>query len=148
MTIKSELLALQDEEGILDPKGVVDWARKHKKSALHGAFTWDDAKAADEYRIWEARRLIRIHIVTDDGEPEFVSLSIDRPGGGGYRSVSDVLSNRNLSDVMLRDALSDLERVRARYARVKELTSVWNEVDKAKRVAKEKQAARSVAPAA
>ena|SRR5208283_6225816 len=130
MSVESELLALKDGEGLIHPRDVVDWASGHKRSDLYKQFTWDDAKAADEYRLWEARRLIKIHIVSDEGEPQVVSLSIDRKEGGGYRDIGDVTKSRDLSEIMLQDALDELQRVRARYARVKELVSVWSEVDK------------------
>jgi hypothetical protein len=88
------------------------------------------AKAAKEHQFWQIRRLIAIHITVPDGTPQIVSLSIDRYDGGGYRRVSDVLRDQALSEIMLRDALADLERVRLRYARVKELAAVWVAVDK------------------
>ena len=60
-----------------------------------------------------------------------MSLSYDRPRGGGYRNVSDVVSNRKLSAIMLDDALAELRRVQARFRHVQELTRVWVEIDKA-----------------
>src|SRR5579864_8863396 len=66
MTIASELLDLEDEDGLIDPTTVVDWARDNPASALHGAIEWDDAIAAHAHRLWQVRRLVAIHIVTDD----------------------------------------------------------------------------------
>lgn len=129
--IRRELLALpRDKQKRLQASTVISWAKKNPKSELHAQFEWDDEIAAYEHRLWQARRLITIHIVDDAGEPEFVSLRIDRSTrGGGYRSISDVISSRKLSQIMFDDALADLNTVRERYRRVLELVDVWNLVD-------------------
>lgn len=128
--IREELQAIAKATrgGILHAARVVDWARDHKKSALHSRFVWDDRKAAREFRLYQARHLIQLYVVDASGDAEFVNLTIDRAGGGGYRPVVDVLSNKQLSIVMLSDAVAELRRVQQRYARVRELTSVWAEL--------------------
>ncbi len=138
--IKHELAALQKSAkgGILHASQVVEWAEKNRKSALHSQFEWDNSKAADEYRLWQARRLIVLNIVSEDSSPQVVSLRFDRPRGGGYRAMNDVVEREDLSRMMLEDAMADLRRVRDRYQLVKELTAVWAEVEKveAKRLKK------------
>lgn len=128
--IKNELLAIQrgSADRMLHAKAVVAWARKNKGSALHGQFEWNDAKAADQYRLWQARYLIKLHIVQEDGAPQIVSLTFDRVKGGGYRAMEDVIAKRDLSEFMLDDALAELKRMEFRYERVRQLTSVWREV--------------------
>lgn len=130
--IRIELLALQQKskDGMLYPKRVVAWAKANPKSALHRQFTWDDSKAAAEYRLWQARRIIKVVIIDESQEPTVVSLSIDRQRGGGYRSVDNVIGSKELCAVMLRDAIGELQRVRERYQHVRQLTSVWAELDK------------------
>lgn len=128
MSIKDELVALK-AKGVLLPEAVVEWARKHPKSALHAAIEWDDSNAAESYRVWQVRRLIAIHVIDDDGERRFVSLSIDRVKGGGYRDVAEVAVDPELGSVMLADALAELKRVRAKYNRVKALSVVWQAVE-------------------
>lgn len=131
--IRHELLALQEAstDGLLHAERVVEWARENPESALHRAIQWDDVKAADEYRLWQVRRLIALNVVSGDGAPLVVSLSIDRNDGGGYRSISDVAKSKPLMEIMLDDALRELERVKARYARVRALSDLWSKVDEA-----------------
>ncbi len=131
MSLKSELMALQSaaDQGILHAEAVVSWARMHPDSALHRSIQWDDAIAAREHRLWQARQLIQLHIRDERGEPLMVSLSIDRQGGGGYRPIADVAKTPELREIMLSDALSELERVQAKYARVKELETVWQQAE-------------------
>jgi hypothetical protein len=142
MTVRDELLAIQAKsaDGMLHGRTVVAWARTNKRSALHQEFEWDDARAGHQYRLWQARRLIALEIVADDSTAQVVSLRFDRSRGGGYRAISDVLSSRELSERMLADALADLERVKERYRFVKELCSVWEELDRVKESRKRKAA--------
>ena len=135
MSVRDELLAIQarDPDGILRVEAVHAWARRNPRSALHTAIEWDEAKAAREYQYWQIRRIIQLNIISDTGEPQLVSLVIDRVKGGGYRSVADVLTDKALSQAMLADALQELERVQMKYARVKELTSVWEAVGRVRK---------------
>ena len=135
VTIKSELLLIKEasQDGMLHAETVVEWARDNTNSALHKALEWDDVRAAEEYRIAQVRQLIRIHVISEDGVPQLVSLTFDRTKGGGYREVSDVLKSRDLAEIMLADALGELERVRAKYERVKDLMPVWEQVERVRR---------------
>lgn len=129
MTIRTELLNLQTQSGgLLHAEKVVSWAKNNPKSDLHGSFEWNNDKAADEYRIWQARRLIAIHVVSEEGIRQLVSLTIDREQEGGYRHIDAVLQNQSLRGVLLADALADLERVRLKYEGLVELARVWDEV--------------------
>ena len=136
MTVKDELLTLQakDPDSILRVEAIHVWAKSHPRSALYAEIEWNTAKAAQEYQFWQIRRLIQLNITSEDGEPQIVSLVMDRSKpGGGYRSISDVLSSKALSMAMLNDALQELERVRVKYQRVKELTAVWEAVGKVRK---------------
>lgn len=136
MTIKDELLAIQakSSDGMLRVEDVHKWAKAHPKSELYSSIEWDKDKAALEHQYYQIRKLIVLHITTEDGEPQIVSLTIDRSKpGGGYRRVADVVANRNLSKIMLQDALNELERIQTKYARITELTSVWAAADKIRR---------------
>lgn len=140
-TIKAELLAIQarSKDRMLHPSVVVEWAEKHKDTSEIGRqLEWNNRKAAHAYRLWQVRQLIQLHVVSETSEPVFVSLRVDRASMGGYRRIDDVLTNRDLSRMMLEEALADLERLRENYRRVVALTSVWQEVDKVKAKAKPK----------
>lgn len=130
MSIKSELLAIKGKRKLLKPKAVVDWAKSHPESKLHGCFTWDVDKASYEYWLWQARQLITVHVRTEDKKPLMVSLSVDRVSpGGGFRVIDEVLQEADLVAVMLADALKELTRVRDKYDYLKALKPVWDGLD-------------------
>lgn len=133
MTIETELLALKNPEGFIVAEEAVEWAQGNPTSKLHGCLEWDDATAGHNWRVWQVRRLIAIHIVSGEGVRQTISLTIDRSrDGGGYREMGDVLPVKSLRDAMMEDALRDLDRVQARYKMLQDLAEIWAAKDKVK----------------
>lgn len=130
MTIKTEIEALK-QDGIIHAEAVESWAKANPESALHRALEWDAEKGAYQYRLYQIRRLIQIHVVEEDRTPKVVSLSIDRTRGGGYRDLREVAATPDLLEILLRDAIGELRRVQAKYAMIKALAKVWGAVDDA-----------------
>lgn len=133
--ILDELQAIEERDGILKPEAVVEYA-KNPETELHKHFTWDDSEAGQRYRVWQARKLIRVTVtMVNTGEKQieavaFVSLTIDRNHGGGYRSIANVLTDSELKARMLNDALKELQIFRKKYAELKELAAVFDAIDK------------------
>jgi hypothetical protein len=121
---------------VLKPEDVVEAARP-KTSPLHDRFTWDDNVAAEQYRLWEARQLIRttIQYIEIGGEEKrcrvFCSLTPDRTEeGGGYRETTAVLSNKKYRAQLLADAYAEMKFFAAKYDRLQELAGVIREINK------------------
>jgi len=122
--VAKELLALE-RNGLIRAKEAVEWARRHPRSDLHAALEWDDSTAAELYRIQQVRSLIAIFIEPVHQTRQFVSLSIDRVEGGGYRRIESVMNTPTLRQTLLEDALHDLERAKEKYQMLQELDAVW-----------------------
>lgn len=130
-------IAESDEHGRLHPEDIVEHA-KARGSVLHDYFTWDDGRAAHQWRINEARDLIRSYAVVVEQVPPittraWVSLKPDRLQGGGYTSIGRILSQKEQHAQMLRDALEDFESLRLRYEKLHELQPVFAAVRKVRR---------------
>ena len=141
--IADELLALKNETGVINPAAAVAWARENKKSTLHANLEWDDGIAGERWRVSQVRQLIAIHIVDAEGGRRFVSLSIDRKhdGSNGYRSLEDIVGRPDLREIMLKDALADLERMQERYKKLSELEPVWQQAEAVRKTRSRKAAA-------
>jgi hypothetical protein len=131
--IVKELAGIYRAEGILRPESVVS-AASDPASPLHPCFTWDDAKAGHEYRLEEARRLIRCTVTmlpaAEQSYRAFVSLGSDRAKpGGGYRSTVHVMTSAASRAELLEQALSEMKRWQARYATLVELSPVFEALD-------------------
>ncbi len=144
--VLSELETIRQRHGgLLRPADVERFAR-NTKTALHARFTWDNDVAGYQYRLWEARQLIRVTVSVMPGTERscrtFVSLMDDRTQeGGGYRITADLLSDEEGRQRLLDEALEELEVFRRKYRNLKELAAVFAEMDKIAAPKKRKQIA-------
>jgi hypothetical protein len=122
--------------GVLQAEDVVEFAR-NKRTALHEEFEWDDSLAAQQHRIEQARRVIRLTLTVVESPagtqaiPMYVSLVSDRQQpGGGYRPLVDVMSAEDMREELLRQALGDLKSVRKRYEQLQELRPIFRAIEK------------------
>ncbi len=118
----------KDNGGLLKPEVVVQFAR-NSKTALHSAFEWSDSKAAEGYRLWQARQVIVSVQMLErkTGKPiqVMVSLESDRRNGGGYRRLSQVLSQKKLREQLLQQAWRDFQYWKEKYEKLKELAPLF-----------------------
>ena len=124
-------------KGRLTPKAVVNAARD-PKSPLHRHFEWDNTKAAEAFRLEQARAIVRV-IRIDDADTAGTTvrafLSVGEKTGVSYRTLDDVRSSADLKAIVLRQAERDLKAFEDRY---RELSDICEVV----RTAREKIAAR------
>ena len=87
----------------LSPPDVVEAARP-KKAPLHAAFEWDNGQAAEQYRLFQARRLIRsVYVVSDEAtEPSTPAYVHIEPLN--YQPVSLVVERIDLFEAALAEA--------------------------------------------
>jgi len=109
----------------LHPEDVIQAAR-NPESPLHDKFTWDDSKAADEYRLIQARRLIamvKISIPSGGGEVKTVrAYHALRSEKKGYRHTKDIVTSKDLRDALLSQLVADLERIKDTYEAMRKLS--------------------------
>ena len=134
--------------GILRAVDVVE-AAMSEDNPLHDRFEWDDTKAGYEYRIWQARQLIRYVVITVPKYKKpiiaYVSLKGDRhEEGGGYRAIVDVLSDKVQREILLREALQDLAVWQAKYEELTELVPIFRNIERYR--AREAKKAETVKP--
>ena len=123
---------LADDDGLIKPERVVEAARP-KTSPIHDQFEWNNTEAAEKYRLLQASELIRVSVeIIDCGgnrDPvvvrAFTSLTTERGENGGYRATVQVLSNKQMREQMLADAIAELQAFERRYAILKELAEVF-----------------------
>lgn len=112
--------------GHLTPAAVVD-AAKDRKSVLHRHFEWDDAVAANQFRLDQARSVIRaIHVENADASSGMARafVSIREKDGTSYRSMEDVLASSDLQSRLLAKAEADLIAWEHRYQSLEEVCNL------------------------
>lgn len=134
--ISNELKRLAESHGgELRPQVVVDAARS-ADSPLHHSFEWNDSEAAENWRLQQARMLIRAVVTFEHVGKKavpcrvFVSLTPDREeNGAGYRLSTSVMSDATHREQLLADALAEMQRFREKYRRLAELAKVFEAMD-------------------
>jgi len=136
-----ETIRKRSKDGMLHPKEIVEFA-KDEDTALHDKFEWDDTKAAYEYRLWQARQLIKVVVKiiphTNIETSVYVSLKRDRANEGGYRPIADVLTDERLRNDLLTDAFEDFQIWKRKYRLVKELIPIFEAAEKVQKKTKKK----------
>jgi len=129
MDYTTELEQIREaNDGVLRAVDVVEYARD-PGTALYQRFEWNDTKAAEQYRLWQARELIRVVVHTrptnDASTRVYVSLADDRRNdGGGYRTLDEVMRSKTMREALLKQAHADMVRFETTYRQLSELASV------------------------
>ena len=127
------------------PQAVVEHAR-NRRSPLHKLFEWRDEKAAESWRLQQARWLVAsIYVESMDGTTEDVSLerarafhSINR-NERGYHDVEAIRNDAGLQFRLMEQADKDLLAIKGRY---RMLADVCDAVDLARRRIAERSGTR------
>ena len=124
---------IEKEKGKVTHQDLVDVARP-KKSAIHGLFEWDDSKAAEKYRLDQARQILHnLTIVRENKEPIRAYVNIVKSTGikniGHYANIQSAMENEQSREVVLANALAELQAFQRKYSELKELARLFMEID-------------------
>ena len=126
-TVLVELLAIYEQHSTVTPELVLE-AATPDEHPLHDEFTWDDTEAAHNYRLNEARSLIRsvkIRPVDPEAPSDAVRafVSVRPPSGpSNYQPterVDDAMSQR----LVLAQMRRDIDTLKRRYGH---LAAFWD----------------------
>lgn len=131
--VGEELEQIEKEDGgRITPVAVVERA-KSSNSVLHSFFEWDDSKAAEQHRLWQARSLIGAVVVRSykdqETKPVRAFVNVSGEEGREYLGIVSVMSDDEKRAAMLRDAKEELEEWRERYRGLQEFARVFDAID-------------------
>lgn len=117
-------------EGFLDEKDVVAEA-SNRSSALHPYFEWNDKRAANEYRLDQARDLIRSIVVSypesqNESVRYYVSVKPSEDQEARYYPTELAVKNEDMRQNILAAALRDMKSFMKRYEQLQELSKLFN----------------------
>lgn len=134
------LAAIEQREGRLDPSDVVTEARSIE-SPIHPYFEWDDAKAAGEYRLEQARGLVRAVVVVRVEEverpPIRAFVSVKRDGERTYAPIDNVLTNPDLRAQAFAEIRGEICSLRRKLTAWEELARALELTDEIEQVVKQ-----------
>ena len=130
------LSELEKREGKLTPELVLNESRD-ENAVLHPCFEWDDEKAAESYRLWQAGKILRditVTIVREEHEPKIVRAYVNvtdqqKHEKGAYVSLNVAMNNGDYKAQVLKNALYELQTFKNKYADYVELEKVFIAID-------------------
>ena len=143
MSAREALVALVERDGSITPASVLDEARD-EASPLHTHFEWDDSEAAEQYRLVQARGLIRRYKVTVEVKPDtFVKVrqfssvpAADPDDGTDYVLTSEALKDDVQRDFIFQQCIREIATLRAKYGALVDFDAALRESIGAKRTRK------------
>ena len=127
----------KSNNGEITPENILEKARL-KKSPLHKAFNWDDKKAANQFRLYEARNMSRCLNITIKEKPErpvqwlavvTVARPDEQPARKVYKSIEDILKDPVSRDELLSRAITEALSYRKKYHMLSELALIFTAMD-------------------
>jgi hypothetical protein len=126
------LKKIKDQHGAITPRVVVDDAA-NPQSPLHPCFEWDDETAADNFRLFQARKLIGAIVVAEIDEQTvnretraFVHVTNDGPH---YEAIEVAMAHEEMRNEVLERAKREIKLWRARYAGYEEFVDIVMSID-------------------
>lgn len=128
---------LEKKHGEITPEIILDDARK-KSSVLHDCFEWDDGRAAEKYRLSQARFIICNLVVSVESKENeqkkaraFVNVSAQTMKGnkGSFVSIGNAISNEEMRQNVLRNALVELLAFKKKYEELEGLQRIFVAID-------------------
>lgn len=133
--------AIKKRRGGITPQLLVIEANK-KRSPLHDCFEWDDSKAAEEYRVVQAREILRFLVIMVEPETEVEEVryvrafvappEIEQDDGASYVTIEQVRSNEDLHEAYLRQLKCELDAIKNKIKAYKEFAKVVQAIETVK----------------
>ncbi|MDQ0305342.1 hypothetical protein J2S75_004394 [Ancylobacter polymorphus] len=136
-------LLRQQQHGELTPEDVLNDAA-NPNSPLHSFFEWSDTEAARQYRLSQARGLIRavVAVYVQDDKPAVRAkayVHINEPGAPHYRETGHAMSQKKTRDLVLQRAWREFQQWKARYRDLKEFSELFTVAEEVERKLLKKQ---------
>lgn len=129
------LQEIKERNGRLTPHSVIKDASS-EKSPIHKCFEWNDGKAAEEYRLWQARKLIGAIIVLEVNDTPLkhetrAFVHVGRDEDRRYEDISVAFRQPELREQVLARAKAEILAWRHRYRALEEFAAVFDAIDAA-----------------
>lgn len=108
------------------PQEIVDYA-VDPNTELHKCFTWDDTKAANNWRKQEARMVscnLVVKYVDKENKTENLRVLVQTEKGRSYTPVTRISRNEDKYAEMLRRAKAELSVFKRKYHQIQELDEI------------------------
>lgn len=125
-----ELDRIYREHGKLDAPDIVEESRPDG-AVLHPCFEWNDPKAAELYRQYQARQIVCCIVTVKETKRggEAVTRAYEHVGGT-YHPINVIIQCADKSEELRKTAFLELESFRKKFQTVDELVPVFDAIEK------------------
>ena len=105
---------------------------RDETTELHKCFDWDDAEAAEKWRLQQARHIVCSLVIkekTEASQPE-VRAFFKTDSESGYKPTVLIVRDKDEYRKLLDRAIAELNSFRAKYKTLVELDGVFDAIDK------------------
>lgn len=130
---------IEKRDGELTKESFLNESRP-EESPTHALFEWNDAVAAEKFRLEQSRHCIQDIVVTvAKGEKQekvhaFVNVTNGKHNTASYSNIEVAMSDDVKRHAVLQNALSELKVFEEKYSTYIELTDVFTAVKKVRRL--------------
>lgn len=104
---------------------------RDETTELHKCFDWDDAEAAEKWRLQQARHIVCSLVIkekTEASKPE-VRAFFKTDSESGYKPTVLIMRDKDEYRKLLDRAIAELDSFRAKYKALTELDGVFDAID-------------------
>ena len=130
------LEGIEARDGAVTKEAFLEESRP-ENAPTHRMFEWDDARAAEKYRLVQSKNIInnlRIVVQTDEEEARtlkaFVNVSTGTQNSSGrYVRIEAAVADDRSRGVMYRNALAELGSFKRKYRELTELEDIFRAIE-------------------
>lgn len=115
------------------PQEILEKGR-NPATELHKCFEWDDSKAAEKFRIEQARTIVRCLVIRETEEPKEqkpeIRMFYKTSGGEGYKPTTIIMQDKDEYQKLLERAYAELSSFKNKYRSLAELDGIFDLIDK------------------
>ena len=110
------------------PEQIVERA-KDPKSEVHKLFTWDDSKAADNWRKYEARQITHCLVIKETIKEDVPPARFFYISTEGYKPTNVIFRKADEREMLLKRAWAELRAFKAKYSMLQELAEILDLIE-------------------
>lgn len=129
---------IEERDGQVSKEAFLEESRP-EEAETHDLFEWDDAKAAEKYRLVQSGKIINNLVieVKTVGNPDkpiltkaVVNVEPENHKTATYKSIEVAMTDTSSREIVLHHALVELASFKAKYSSLTELAGVIDEITK------------------
>ena len=124
--VANEIAELGEE---VTPEQIVEAAKDESKE-LHKCFEWNDNIAAENWRKYQARKILGLLVIRETEDKTAVPLRVFyKNDNGGYKPSEKIFRIDDEYQKLLQTAWAELRAFKNKYARLQELSEIFALID-------------------